>query len=31
MRVWKLGRCGVTIGFNEPRVQQALQTWLDSL
>lgn len=26
-----LGWCWMTIGFNEPRVQQALQAWLDSL
>ena len=26
-----LGKCGVTIGFNEPSVQRALQVWLDSL
>lgn len=26
-----LGSCRVTFGFNEPRVQRALQAWLDSL
>lgn len=26
-----LGWCWMTIGFNEPRVQEALQDWLDSL
>jgi len=26
-----LGWCWMTIGFNEPRVQEALQVWLDSL